>query len=159
MTILHSSRGITLVELLITVTIVSILASAAVPFTRMTAQRIREVELKRNLRIIRTALDEYKKSYDTAVAQKKILQVSNRSGYPKNLELLVEGDDFGGLYLPKRKFLRRIPPDPVNNPSGSWGLRSYFDAPDSSVWGKEDVYDVYSLSEGVALDGSKYKDW
>jgi len=152
-----------MVELLVAVTLLALLASAVLPFTRMTAQRTREVELRRNLRIMRTALDDYKKAYDKAVEQKKIVAVQNLSGYPKTLELLVEGDDFGGLYGVKRKFLRRIPPDPMNPaPAGQppqWGLRSYSDQPDSTNWGREDVFDVYSLSEGVAIDGSSYKDW
>lgn len=156
---IRSRQGVTLVELLFAVTLLAILASAIVPFTRMTAQRTREVELRRNLRVIRTAIDEYKKAYDKAVEQKKIVAVINVSGYPKTLELLVEGDDFGGLYGTKRKFLRRIPPDPMNPPSGTWGMRSYTDDQESTMWGKEDLYDVYSLSEGVALDGSRYKDW
>lgn len=156
---LRSRHGMTLVELLIAVTLLSILAAAVLPFTRMTVQRTKELELKRNLRTIRTALDEYKKSYDKAVEQKKIIASSNVSGFPKTLELLVEGDDFGGLHQIKQKFLRKIPRDPMNLENGAWGLRSYKDEPDSKIWGKEDVYDVYSLSEGVALDGSRYKDW
>ena len=145
--------------MLITISLLAILVSAIIPFSRTTAQRTREVELKRNLRILRTAIDDYKKAYDKAVEQKKIIASSNQSGYPKTLELLVEGDDFGGLYSFKQKFLRRIPPDPMNRENGKWGLRSYKDEPDSRIWGKEDVYDVYSLNEGVALDGSRYKDW
>lgn len=155
--------GLSLVELLVAVTLLALLASAVLPFTRMTAQRTREVELRRNLRTIRTAIDDYKKAYDKAVEQKKIVATANASGYPKTLELLVEGEDFGGLYGTKRKFLRRIPYDPMNPPQPGqqpqWGLRSYVDQPDSTVWGREDVFDVYSLSEGVAIDGSNYKDW
>lgn len=150
-------------ELLVAVTLLALLASAVLPFTRMTAQRTREVELKRNLRTIRTAIDDYKKAHDKAIEQKKIVAVQNISGYPKSLELLVEGEDFGGLYGAKRKFLRRIPADPMNPPGPGqppqWGLRSYADQPDSTSWGREDVFDVYSLSEGVAIDGSSYKDW
>lgn len=155
----RSVRGITLVELLVTVTLLAILASAVLPFSRMTAQRTRELELRRNLRTIRTALDNYKKEYDKAVEQKKITPASNQSGYPKTLELLVEGDDFGGLHSIKRKFLRRIPPDSMNPPSGEWGLRSYVDDQDSTNWGREDVYDIYSKGQGTALDGSHYGDW
>ncbi len=158
-----SIRGLTLVELLVAITLLALLASAVLPFSRMTAQRTREIELRRNLRTIRTAIDDYKKTYDKAIEQKKIMAVENLSGYPKTLELLVEGDDFGGLYGAKRKFLRRIPPDPMNPPGPGqppqWGLRSYSDQPDSTNWGREDVFDVYSLSEGVAIDGSNYKDW
>lgn len=156
---LHARHGMTLVELLAAVTLLAILASAVLPFTRMTVQRTKELELKRDLRTIRTAIDEYKKNYDKAVEQKKIIASSNLSGYPKTLELLVEGDDFGGLYQVKQKFLRRIPRDPMNRDNDTWGLRAYSDEPGSRVWGKDDVYDIYSLSEGVALDGSRYKDW
>lgn len=158
-----SIKGVTLVELIIAVTLLALLASAILPFGRMTAKRTKEIELRRNLRTIRLAIDDYKKAYDKAVEQKKIVVVQNASGYPKTLELLVEGDDFGGLYGTKRKFLRRIPRDPMNPaPAGQpplWGMRSYTDKPDSDVWGKEDVFDVYSLSDEVAIDGSSYKDW
>lgn len=163
MTYLFSRAGLTLIELVMATAILAILASAAVPLTQMSARRTREVELRRNLREIRTAIDEYKKIYDKAVEQKKIMAVTNRSGYPKTLELLVEGDNFGGLYQMKRKFLRRIPTDPLNRPADGeapvWGLRSYFDKPGSAIWGKQDIFDVYSQSEGVAIDGSSYKDW
>lgn len=156
-------RGITLVELIVTITILGILASVLLPFTQMTAKRTREIELRRNLRVIRTALDEYKKNYDKAVDEKKIPSVINKSGYPETLQQLVEGYDFGGLLPVKRKFLRSIPRDPMHPPRpGSepeWGLRSYADPPDTSSWGGEDVYDVYSLSEGTAIDGTAYKDW
>ncbi len=161
--ICRSTRGVTLVELIIAVTLLALLASAILPFGRMTAKRTKELELRRNLRVIRLAIDDYKKAYDKAVEQKKIIVTLQASGYPKTLELLVEGDDFGGLYGTKRKFLRRIPPDPMNPPKPGqppqWGMRSYNDQPDSSSWGKEDLFDVYSLSDEVAIDGSSYKDW
>jgi len=163
MTAQRAKQGVTFIELIIAVAILAILASAVIPFAHMTAKRTKELELRRNLRIIRTALDEYKKAYDKAVEQKKILVTVDASGYPKTLQLLVEGDDFGGLYGTKRKFLRRIPIDPMNPPKSgeapSWGMRSYADQPDSTNWGGEDVFDVYSLSEGVAIDGSNYKSW
>jgi general secretion pathway protein G len=156
------ATGVTLVELIIAVTLLALLASAVLPFTRMTAKRTKEIELRRNLRTIRIAIDDYKKAYDKAVEQKKILASLNVSGYPKTLEILVEGEDFGGLYGAKRKFLRRIPSDPmhpVQKGEPQWGMRSYADRPDSNSWSGEDVFDVYSLSEGVAIDGSSYKDW
>ncbi len=112
---------------------------------------------------MRTAIDEYKKNYDQAITEKKILPVMDKSGYPETLQVLVEGYDFGGLTNYKKKFLRRIPVDPFNPPQPGeepkWGLRSYTDQPDSSSWGGEDVYDVYSLSGETAIDGTKYKDW
>ncbi len=163
MNFLCTRRGVTLLELVVTMTILAILAAGVLPLTRMTAKRTREIELRRNLRTIRTAIDDFKKSYDKAIDDKKIMSVVDKSGYPESLQQLVDGYDFGGLYATKKKFLRRIPPDPMN-PSGrgqepQWGLRSYHDKPDSTSWGGEDVYDVNSLSEGTAIDGSKYREW
>lgn len=161
--IVSTRRGVTLVELVVSVTILAILAAVVMPLSQMTARRTRELELRRNLRTIRTALDDFKKSYDKAVAENKLPQVENKSGYPESFKDLVEGYDFGGLYPNKKKFLRRIPPDPFNPPRGKeepkWGLRSYSDKPDSTTWGGEDIYDVYSLNEGTAIDGTKYKEW
>lgn len=160
---LRQRRGVTLLELVVAVTILSILAAGVVPMTRMASKRVREIELRRNLRVIRIALDDFKKNYDKAVDEKKITPVERKSGYPESLEQLVEGYDFGGLYPVKKKFLRRIPPDPMNPPHPGekprWGLRAYADEPDSSSWGGDDVYDVYSLSEGTAIDGSRYREW
>lgn len=160
---LLSTRGVTLVELIVTLTILAILASVVVPMSQATARRAKEIELRRNLRIIRTAMDEFKKSYDKAVDDKKILSSLNKSGYPETLQQLVDGYDFGGLYPVKKRFLRRIPNDPMNpvkpGQEPKWGIRSYFDKPDSTSWGGEDVFDVYSLNEGTALDGTYYKEW
>lgn len=160
--IFYNDRGLSLIELIVTMVILSILASVILPSARMTSTRVKEIELKRSLREIRTALDEYKKNYDRAVEEKKIPASLNKSGYPETLELLVEGDDFGGLTSYKKKFLRKVPQDPFHPVKGdepAWGMRSYVDAPDSNSWGGEDVYDVYSLSEGTAIDGTKYRDW
>jgi general secretion pathway protein G len=162
--ILRKRRGVSLLELVVTVTILAILASAVIPLTQMTARRTREIELRRNLRIIRTAIDDYKKAYDDAVAKGQKQNVVNKSsGCPETLQKLVEGDDFGGASPIKKRFLRRIPVDPFNPPGPKeepkWGLRSYNDKPDSNTWGGEDVYDVYSLSEGTAIDGTKYSEW
>jgi general secretion pathway protein G len=163
MKILNRRCGLTLIELVITITILAILAAVVMPLSQMTAQRSRELELRRNLRTIRTAVDDFKKRYDKAVTEKKIPSVMNKSGYPESLKTLVEGFDFGDANGIKIKFLRRIPSDPFNPSKGNeepkWGLRSYSDRPDSSNWGGEDVYDVYSLSEGTAIDGTKLKDW
>lgn len=160
---LRTCRGVSLIELVVTMVILGILASLVMPMMQMTAIRSRELELHRNLRIIRTAIDEFKKSYDQAVAGKQLMQSMNKSGCPETLQQLVDGYDFGGLYSYKKKFLRRIPPDPMNPPppgeEPKWGMRSYSDKPDSTSWGGEDVYDVYSKSEGTAIDGTKYKDW
>jgi general secretion pathway protein G len=161
---LKERRGVTLVELVVTVAILAILATIVTPLTQMTARRTREIELRRNLRTIRTAIDDYKKKYEWALDNKKINTVVNKSsGCPETLQVLVDGYDFGEVTPAKRKFLRRIPPDPMNPPKPGeepkWGMRSYEDKSDSSSWGGEDVYDVYSLSEGTAIDGTKYKDW
>lgn len=160
--ILENKRGLTLIELVVTMVILSVLGTMVIPSVKIAAKRGKEIELRRNLREIRTAIDEYKKHYDKAQADQKTVQVLNKSGYPETLELLVEGDDFGGLVKSKRKFLRRIPKDPFHPVEGddpAWGMRSQNDDPDSTNWGEEDVFDVYSLSEGTAIDGTKYKDW
>ena len=157
------NRGISLIELIVTMIILSILAGLILPSAQMTMKRTRELELRRDLRVIRTAIDDYKKNYDQAIAEKKILTVMDKSGYPETLQVLIDGYDFGGLTNYKKKFLRRIPVDPFNpsqpGEEPKWGLRSYVDQPDSSSWGGEDVYDVYSLSGETAIDGTKYKDW
>ncbi len=169
----NNRRGLSLIELIVTVVILSILGLLVLPLTQMTTKRIRELELRRNLREIRTALDEYKKNYDDAVKLgKRPSVVLDESGFPKTLELLVEGesDPTDPKGERKKKFLRRIPPDPFHQPKmqdgvkskdakDMWGLRSYRDKVDSTLWGGEDVFDVYSLSEETAIDGTKYKDW
>ena len=153
----------TLVELVVTVTILSLLAALILPSTRLAAKRTKEIELRRNLRIIRTAIDDYKRTYDDLARENRIQVVMNESSYPKDLKTLVEGYDFKQLDKGKKKFLRRIPADPFNPPKPGeepkWGMRSSKDDPDSSTWGEEDVFDVYSLSAEKAIDGSKYKDW
>ncbi len=162
-TLWSNNRGLSLIELVVTMTILAILASLVVPSAMMTSKRLKEIELRRNLRIIRTAIDNYKKDYDRLVT----IKAANESGYPKTLQELVEGKDFGGLDKTKHKYLRRIPDDPFNPPTPGqerneeerWGLRSYADNPDSTSWGGDDVYDVHSLSEETAIDGTKYKDW
>ena len=159
---LDDNRGLSLIELVVTMVILSILCTLILPSARLASQRTREIELKRNLREIRTALDDYKKYYDKAVDEKKIVPSLNKSGYPETLQQLVDGYDFGGITKYKIKFLRRVPKDPMHPAKGdepSWGLRSYVDTPESSSWGGEDVFDVYSLSDGTAIDGTKYKDW
>jgi general secretion pathway protein G len=125
----------------------------------VTVRRTKEIELRRALREIRTAIDAYKDDHDEAVEQKKIIPELDESGYPESLEVLVEGDDWGGLYAYKRKYLRRLPRDPFDEYDQGWGLRAYADDPDSTVYGGDDVYDVYSQSEGIALDGTPYNTW
>lgn len=159
----HDNSGLSLVELIVTLTILSILASLILPSALMTGKRTRELELRRELRTMRTAIDEFKKSVDAIPAGGPPPLGVSKSGYPKTLEQLLEGTDFGGVSGVKKKFLRRIPVDPFHRPmkgvAPEWGLRSYSDSPDSTIWGGEDVFDVYSLSEETAIDGTKYKDW
>jgi general secretion pathway protein G len=160
--ILDNERGVSLIELVVTMVILGVLASLILPSAQMTSTRVKEIELRRDLREIRSALDDYKKYYDKAVLEGKIPKVENKSGYPETLQVLVDGFDFGGLTSYKMKFLRRIPSDPFHQVTGDeakWGLRSYSDEPDSSSWGGEDIFDVYSLSDRTAIDGTKYKDW
>jgi general secretion pathway protein G len=150
--------GFTFVELLVVTALVGILAMAIMPLAKVAMQRQREIELRRTLRELRTAIDHYKDAAD----QGKIPATSIRAGsegYPPDLDTLVVGVRSGEGATEKRlKFLRRIPVDPITR-SKEWGLRAYEDRPDSKSWGGQDVYDVYSKSDGVALDGTKYSDW
>jgi general secretion pathway protein G len=139
-------------------TIILILASAVMPLARVTATRQREAELHRTLRELRTAIDKYKDAADTMVISPLDIKVGSE-GYPPDLETLVEGvtlnNDASGRKL---KFLRKVPLDPMTH-KNEWGLRSYQDKPDSTRWGGQNVFDVYTTYDGVALDGTKYKDW
>ncbi len=154
-----NNKGLTLIELVIALAVLAILASVVIPLSEVTVTRVKEVELRRALRDIREAIDAYKEDYELAVEKKKIFVVLGESGYPKELIELVSGNDWGGLYNYKKKYLRRIPRDPFDRDDYGWGLRSYVDEPDTDVWGGEDIYDVYSQSDGIALDGTYYRDW
>jgi general secretion pathway protein G len=151
---LRNSNGVTLIELMVTMVIMAILATAVLPLSRITYKRTKELELRQDLRLIREAIDDYKKLVD----EKKIPKQALSSGYPETLEVLVKGVELQGPVPEKRKFLRRIPKDPMTE-DGEWGLRSYVDESDSDIWGGQDVYDVYSKSDETALDGSLYRDW
>jgi general secretion pathway protein G len=154
----RGSAGYTFVELLVVATIIMILASAIMPLAKVTATRQREVELHRALREMRTAIDRYKDAADNGLIGSLDLKVGSEN-YPADLQQLVDGvtaaNDATGRKL---KFLRRIPTDPMTH-STEWGLRSYQDKPDSTHWGGQNVFDVYTTSDGTALDGTKYKDW
>ncbi len=150
----NKNSGFTLIEMLATVAILSILAAGILPLSQVVYTRTKELELRNHLRVIRTALDEYKK-----LADQNVIPLSpGASGYPKTLETLMTGVDLQTATGEKKKFLRRIPKDPMVE-DGKWGLRSYADDPDSRVWGGQDVYDVYSLSDRKGLDGTDYRDW
>jgi general secretion pathway protein G len=153
-----NARGFTFIELLVVSALLLILASAAMPLAKVTMQRQREAELRRNLREIRTAIDKYKDAVDTGQIGSTDVRAGSE-GYPPDLETLVEGVSVAGDASGRKlKFLRRIPIDPMTN-SIEWGKRSYQDRPDSTSFGGQNVYDVYTKSEGTALDGTKYKDW
>jgi len=147
-------NGFTLIELIVTVTVIAILVGMAIPLTRNTIKREREQELHNALREMRVAIDKYKEASDKG----QIQQTLDGQGYPAKLQDLVDGVPMMGQVDKKLKFLRRIPTDPMTN-STEWGMRSYQDDPKSTSWGGQNVFDVYSKSEGTALDGTKYSDW
>lgn len=155
---LRSDGGFTFIELLVVSTLLIILASAVLPMARVTMQRQREAELRRSLREMRAALDRFKAAADAQQIGATDLKAGSE-GYPADLETLVEGVSVvGDASGRKLKFLRRVPIDPMTN-STDWGLRAYQDRPDSTSWGGQNVFDVYTKSEGTALDGTKYRDW
>jgi general secretion pathway protein G len=154
----QSERGFTFVELVIVSTIVLILASAVQPLAKVTITRQKEVELRRALREMRDAIDKFKDAADAQMIPPTELRAGGE-GYPPDLETLVEGVSVvGDATGRKLKFLRRIPKDPMTG-EAEWGLRSYQDRPDSTSWGGQNVYDVYSLATGTGLDGTKYSEW
>jgi len=152
-------QGLTLIEMVVAMAILAILAATVLPLAEVTVKRTKEIELQRSLRLVRDAIDSYKSDYDKAKEQKKIVTAVGETGYPETLEELVEGKEWGDLYPHPRRYLRRIPRDPFDRFDEGWGLRSSTDDPDSTVWGGEDVYDVYSQSDGYALDGTPYNTW
>src|ERR1700683_709575 len=143
--------GLPLVELIVTVAILAILASAAVPLARFRAQRERERELRYDLWQMRDAIDKYKDAADKHAFQTKL----DSQNYPPDLDTLVKGVDAQGKKL---RFLRRIPVDPMTG-KAEWTLRSMQDDPNSDSWGGQSVFDVASKSQGIAMDGTKYSDW
>jgi general secretion pathway protein G len=148
---LENARGLTLVELIIAITIIGILAGAAVPIVRVRVKRDKEIELRRDLWEMRDAIDRYKDAAERGAFQTKV----DSLGYPPDLQTLVDGVDVQGKKL---KFLRRVPVDPMTG-NTDWGLRSNQDDSDSTSWGGQNVFDVYTKSEGTALDGTKYNTW
>jgi general secretion pathway protein G len=153
-----AQRGFTFIELVIVTAILMILASTIMPMAQVTAQRQREIELRRTLREMRTAIDKFKDAVDQGQIPQTELEPGNE-GYPPDLDTLVDGvsaaNDASGRKL---KFLRKIPIDPMTK-NTDWGKRAYQDKPDSQSWGGKNVYDVYTTFQGTALDGTKYRDW
>lgn len=164
----NGNRGVTLVELVVVMVVMSVLAAVALPTYKLSVKRAKEYELKRDLMQMRDAIDEYKRWVDNGWISKE-----TDSGYPPSLDVLVEGVDIAnkavapnqvkwnppGKLPSKMKFLRKIPVDPMTG-SADWGTKSNSDvASDSSISGGGDVFDVYSLSDGQAIDGTMYADW
>src|SRR5574337_230867 len=149
-----AQAGMTLLELVVAVGILLVLATAALPTARYTVRRQKELELRRALREMRTAIDRYK---DTA--DRNLIRIELGSeGYPPDLETLVKGVTLGAASERRLRFLRKIPTDPMTG-RADWGLRAIQDDPTSTSWGGKNVFDVYSRSPGIALDGTRYSDW
>lgn len=147
----RQQHGLTLIELIVATTILLILSGMAVPLARLTIKRQKEKELRAALWQLRDAVDRYKDAADRQAFQIKV----GSEGYPPDLDTLVNGVNVGPKKL---KFLRRIPTDPMMG-NTDWGLRSMQDDPNSDSWGGDNVFDVFTKSQGIALDGTKYKDW
>jgi len=148
---LGREAGLTLIELIVTVAILGLLASAAVPLARWNVKRLKERELHADLWEMRAAIDKYKDAADKGGIQTKV----DSDNYPPDLDTLVKGVEVKGK---KMRFLRRIPIDPMTN-KPDWGLRSEQDDPQGDSFGGQNLFDVYSKSQGTALNGTKYADW
>jgi general secretion pathway protein G len=144
-------RGFTLVEMIVAITILMILTGMAIPLARVTIKRERERELRHALWEMRDAIDRYKDAADRGAFQIKV----GSEGYPPDLQTLVDGVDVNGKKL---RFLRHIPEDPMTGGT-EWGMRSMQDDPTSDSWDGNNVFDVFTKSDGTGLDGTKYKDW
>lgn len=151
----NRQAGLTLIEMVVVVALLTILASISLPVAKYSARRAKEIELRSALRDMRNAIDEYKRYSDAGLIPIDL----GTDGYPKELEVLVEGIDLVGQVDKKVRFLRRIPIDPMVGTDEEWRLLSYQDEPDSSFWGGENVYDVRSSSAGVGLNGIPYAEW
>jgi general secretion pathway protein G len=150
----RSHAGFTLAELVMVAAVMAVLALVTLPVAKFTAKRSKEADLRQGLREMRSAIDEYKRYSDAGLIQVDL----GTEGYPKKLDVLVEGVEIVGQVDKKLKLLRRIPIDPMTG-TDEWGLRSYQDASDATSWGGEDVYDVFSLSKGTGLNGVPYRKW
>lgn len=153
----RSSSGFSFIELVIAAAVMMVLASAALPLVRVSVKRQKEADLRYELRTMRKAIDDYKDAIASGIVA--TISVTGTEGYPPDLETLVNGvarvNSASGA---KIRFMRRIPIDPMTG-SAEWGLRASGDSPTARSWGGSNVFDVYTKSEGIALDGSKYRDW
>ncbi len=145
------ARGFTIIELIVATFLLAVLTSLALPLARVTIKREKEKQLRYDLWQMRDAIDRYKDAADKGAFQIKV----DSQGYPPDLDTLVKGVDVAGK---KIRFLRKVPIDPMTG-NTDWGLRSMQDDPDSDSWGGQSVFDVYTKSDGVGLDDTKYKDW
>jgi general secretion pathway protein G len=150
----NRQRGFTLTELVVVCAVLGILATVSFPVVKFTKKRAKELELRTALREMRSAIDEFKRYSDAGFIPVEF----GTDGYPKDLEVLVEGVEVIGQLDKKARFLRRIPIDPMTGDT-EWGMRSYQDDVDSTSWGGENVFDVYSLSAGTGLNGVPYLEW
>ena len=149
-----SQSGMTLLELIVACAILIVLSTVAIPLTRVVVISRKEHQLRADLREMRDAIDRYKDDSD-----KNLIQVqAGTEGYPPDLQTLVDGVQLAGAQDQKVRYLRKIPTDPFTGDT-DWGLRSAQDDADSTQWGGQDVFDVYSRATGTALDGTKYSDW
>lgn len=158
-----SASGLTLIELLVTLAILSILAAAALPYAELTVRRDRELELRRSLREVRSGIDAF---HDDWIAGRitHANDTASEDGYPRKLQVLVAGADTGHAGGGKRRYLRRIPRDPftdtaAKDPAEQWMTRGYQDEADALTWNGRDVYDIHSTSTALAIDGTNYRDW
>ena len=158
-----SAPGLTLIELLVTLAILSILAAAALPYAELTVRRDKELELRRSLREVRSGIDTF---HDDWIAGRISHgdNVASADGYPRKLQVLVDGADTGHAAGGKRRYLRRIPRDPFAETAttpvaGQWMIRGYQDEPEALTWNGRDVYDIHSASPAQAIDGTSYRDW
>lgn len=158
-----SASGLTLIELLVTLAILSILAAAALPYAELTVRRDKELELRRGLREVRSAVDAFNQDW-AAGRITRSEDIASADGYPRKLQVLVDGVDTGRAGGDRRRYLRRIPNNPFaasgnTSPEGQWVLRGYQDDPDALSWNGKDVYDIHAASAARAIDGSSYRDW
>jgi len=150
----RGEAGLTLIELILATGILLVLSTAALPILKFTVIRAKEAELHYDLRVMRDAIDHFKDAADLNLVRVEV----GSEGYPPDLDSLVKGVDYGSAGGQKKRFLRRIPVDPMTG-RAEWSLRSIQDDPDATSWGGGNIFDVHSTSTGTALDGTKYAEW